>query len=171
MAKNLVLLCGQNRDNLAWLEKIGAHFASSYRIHLHMYKHWADGGEIDFNRELQRLHDAYSGLKDCIVIAKSAGGILALMAYHNGTFEHAQRIIIIGMPTAWAKTKGVDCASLIAHDEPVRYIQATHDPKGSYESLVALRGRSNIQKYHSANHGYRKVKTLCGFIERFLADT
>lgn len=169
MIKNLILLCGNNRDNLPWLEEIGANLSDKYCVYVHKYQHWENGGNINFDTELDALKKHVTGLDDYAIIAKSAGGLLALMGYKQGIFNDAIKIIIIGTPIEWAKERNIDYTSLICNDGKVRYIQATNDPKGKYSELVKLVGDdAKVREYPSDNHHYGEIEVICGDIKSFL---
>lgn len=167
--KNLVLLCGQNSDNLPWLEKIGKFFKVTYNINILKYSHWENDSEMNFDVELNKLEDMLSKLGDFSIVAKSAGGLLALMALKRGYVTREQKMIIIGTPLKWARDRNIDVEPFISNSPSILYIQGTNDPKGNYASLIGyLRKPYNVIKYYSDNHSYRKVKTICNYIGEFL---
>jgi len=167
--ENLILLCGQNSDNLPWLEKMGKHFEKSYKIKIQEYSHWGKDTEMDFTVELNKLKRTISKLDDYSIVAKSAGGILALMAYKEGLIDNRCKLIIIGTPTIWAEKRDIDVEPLISSDPNILYIQGTNDPKGNYSDLKKYhRFPSAIVKYYSNDHGYRKTKTMSRYIQKFL---
>jgi hypothetical protein len=169
MIKNLILLCGQNQDNLVWLQKIGEKFVGKYKVHIHKYSHWDTGGEMDFEVELESISKKFSKISNYAVIAKSAGGLLALMAYKNTVFRNAEKIIVIGMPMNWAAERNIDYLSVLSNDNNIKYIQATNDPKGRYSELKKILSKKTVvRKYYSNNHGYRKIATICRHIDELL---
>jgi len=170
MKKNLILLGGNSYDNFSWLKEIGTNLSNKYCVYVHKYTHWKNGGNIDFNIELNILKKYVTNLKDYAIVAKSAGGLLALMGYKQGVFKDAVKIIVIGTPIEWAKERNIDYESLVMDDDKIRYIQATDDPKGKYSELVKIVGNNiQIKEYPSDNHHYGEIGIICQDIKSFLA--
>ena len=168
MTKTLVLLGGNNPENYSWLARIGTNLASDHTVYVHRHAHWDKGGEIDFQAELSALRDYVAGLEDYAVVAKSAGALVALMGRQD-VFAAAEKIVAIGMPVHWANDRGINCQKLLVPSGKVGYIQATSDPQCTYAELVQLLGSNeNVEKYHSYNHGYSKVATICQKARRLL---
>ena len=112
----ILLLVGNLISNLEWIQLMQKEIEdSSTKVIIHEYLHWQNPefGEIDFEKELVKLAKIVKEYKEVIVIAKSAGIILALYAIERG-ITSPSRVVFIGVPYKWALERNHSISDLFS---------------------------------------------------------
>lgn len=145
----LVIFPGNSEANKAWAD--GAHeaFASEFmNRYKHYYSHWESGEPIiNFDTELEKLANQVEPNEECVVLAKSAGIILALMAISKGILR-ATKCVFVGLPLKMVREENLRLDQLLAtHNLPTIIIQNSGDPVAAFEevkSYIAQTGKPNF---------------------------
>ena len=140
----LIILPGNNKTNQTWGELVrdhyGPHFTST---HLVEYEHWAkDEPVIDFDVELVKLREREQPLfssEQTVVMAKSAGALLALVANVEGIIK-ADACVFFGIPFAMA-AEGIfqnDWSAVSDFKIPALAFHNLQDPTADYRYTAAI---------------------------------
>jgi len=156
----LVILPGNNKSNNEWADAAAEAFSSSFPdIYTQSYSHWDTGEEfINFDMELEKLVKNVEN-DDCIVVAKSAGSMLAIYGVHKKIF-HPTKCVFVGLPIRFAEENNMELVQWFQdYDVPTIIIQNSHDPVTSFEELkAALACLNNINieliEIEGNNHKY-----------------
>lgn len=173
----LLLLPGNNPDQREWIEAVRDELLPIRdAATILYYGHWekADAPYIDFDKELARLGElAPSG--PWIVLAKSAGVLLALMAAARGILV-PQRAFFLGAPFTWTLQQGMPVAGLLEACPPrAVFVQQTNDPSCPVAELTALLSASGVVDYQieaipGASHDYGDLVLIRRLVEKHLAE-
>jgi predicted alpha/beta-hydrolase family hydrolase len=164
----LLLLPGNNPDQRELSPLFRAAFILSYG-------HWdrEDAPYIDFDRELTRLAElAADG--PWIVLAKSAGVLLTLMAAARGILV-PELAFFLGAPFSWTVQQGMPVADLLGgFAAPAVFIQQIDDPSCPVDALRTILSASGMQQYEieeipGASHHYGDLSLIAELVEKHLA--
>lgn len=166
--KHVLLLAGANPKNKEWIYKLRDKLAPtcSGNVSVFEYSHWSDSGDIDLSEEAAKLTKRLAAGDVSVVIAKSAGSLIALEA-SRASITKPGRAVFIGFPIKYAQEKNIDCSSLLSvFDTPTLYIQAEHDPMGSYRDICEI--TKNLANAKSVSikgddHDYKDMDELVRF--------
>lgn len=169
----LILLPGNSSHNKEWIEKVERVLNSLFdETTVHYYKHWREGGEINFDHEINVLKDEVKDSGDYAIFAKSVGTYITLWAIKENII-HPKKCIFLGFPYKLFKTekekRELD-ALLKSIDIPVMFIQNSEDPYGSFDEIEDVLKRSAFKDYKTVrlerkSHDYpqyEKIKELVG---------
>jgi pimeloyl-ACP methyl ester carboxylesterase len=176
--EKIILLGGNHISNLDWvrdLEKELQHYADE--IILHKYLHWLnpDLGEIDFDKELANLSNNILKNQDSIVIAKSAGTILALYAIQKGLIS-PKKIVLIGVPHKWALERNHDVKSLLRYlNVKTLIIQQSNDYMMPFRDLISLlkdleNTNINTVEIEGNDHAYLNIADFIDVTRSFITE-
>lgn len=147
---NLILLGGNSIENKQWLHDFSAvlhsHFAS---IYTHDYRHWETKDElIDLDYELATLSNLVTSRQPYIIIAKSAGVLVALKGIAQKILN-PDKCVFLGTPILWAKENHFAVNEwLKEYSLQTLFIQQSHDPAMSFDDLQHYLHESNVQNYN-----------------------
>jgi hypothetical protein len=142
----LILLPGNSKSNKEWSEAASQAFSGVFKdIYIHHYSHWDNGQDsVDFDVEAKNLSEII-GLNDCVIIAKSAGAMLAMYCVYKNLLT-PQKCIFVGLPVLWAKEKKIDLGDWIqGYNVPTIIIQNSDDPITSYDEMKSFIEKFNKQ--------------------------
>jgi pimeloyl-ACP methyl ester carboxylesterase len=101
----ILYLPGNTANHKEWIDKLTKDTDISLEKDILHYKHWETGDQIiNFDTELERLRDLVKD-DEYIVVGKSAGCALGLMAYKQ-KIVNAKRFIFLGFPYLWLEKLG-----------------------------------------------------------------
>ncbi|MCL5729979.1 MAG: hypothetical protein M1165_00210 [Candidatus Pacearchaeota archaeon] len=135
----IILLSGNNANTKDWIENLSDSIKSFGRTHIQYYKHWTDETPaINFDVESGILKNYLSNKKDYVIIAKSAGVVLALKSINEGNL-HPKGCIFMGLPYSWTKNNRINILGLLnSYNIPTIFIQNNNDPLMSFDELFNL---------------------------------
>ena len=169
----LVILGGNHKNSQKWIHTISEYFASDFEVVTINYEHWSEpAGVIAFTTELNKLRSIISG-DECMVVAKSAGTLLAMQAAAVGILKPV-KCIFLGLPITFAAKHMIDLKSLLAaHKAPSLIIQNDRDPMGSFDEiaeLVAMVGKDKfaVQSQVGSDHCYEDYPEISSYIYKFM---
>ncbi len=129
---NLVLLPGNSADHREWIDGVERVFAPHFEnVYTQYYDHWFGGNEsavLDLQSELDKVITQTEDFDPYLIVAKSAGCLLALKGIYEGVLSpHA--CVFIGLPKAWAQEQDMPIDEwLLSYDTPSLFIQQRQDP-------------------------------------------
>lgn len=129
---NALILGGNSPHNKEWVRQLHAALAPLFTtVATHDYAHWASAGEtIDFDHELRAIQREARALDDYIIIAKSAGVLLALKGISDNILR-PDKVIFLGTPLNYIHRHTMEHefeSWLKKLTEPMLAIQNAHDP-------------------------------------------
>ncbi len=172
--RHLVILPGNSPKNQAWgelmLEAYTSQFDSAYML---KYDHWVSGeANIDFVREEEKLRAHVAQLPlgvDVVLMAKSAGSLLAFLAIHHGALTPS-RCVFFGIPFDLA-ADGLfknEWSSVMSFAIPAIAFHNIEDPITSYEFtksiLETYAPHITLITTHEADHWYGDTDTYKNFL-------
>ena len=144
MKNKYLVLAGNSSLNLGFASALCVALGEFGKCEYVKYKHWElDGGKsIDIEKEF-RLLMTRDGLGDTILIAKSAGIILALHA--AGKSVLFKKYYFFGVPFGFAKGLGVDIIDdmKLLSSRDVTIMQNKFDPACHFDMLIRKFGVDN----------------------------
>ncbi len=143
--KELIILPGNSVKNRTWGEVMRDHYGPMFdSVYLHTYEHWETGGPIiDFDVELVKLRERTKPLfgeqAETIVMAKSAGALLAFVAASEGVLV-PNKAIFFGIPFDLA-AEGIfkdDWSPVTNFKMPAIAFHNEQDPTADYRYTMAV---------------------------------
>lgn len=176
--QHLVILPGNSKENQTWGEVMrdvyGPRFGS---VHLQTYEHWETGGPvIDFDMERTKLRERPAPLfteSEVIVMAKSAGSLLALLAVQGGQLA-PKGCVFFGMPFDMAATKlfADDWSPIADFTLPAIAFHNRADPTTDYRftaaTLAQYAPHIELITTSEEDHWYGDTDTYTPHIDTFL---
>ena len=140
----LIILPGNNISNQTWGELVRDQYGSQFTsVHLVEYEHWSKGEPvIDFDVELVKLRERERPLfteGTTVVMAKSAGALLAMVAVREGVLA-PQACVFFGLPFALA-AEGIfqnDWSAVSSFTIPAIAFHNEQDPTADYRYTQAI---------------------------------
>lgn len=175
---NLLLLPGNHKMNREWIEGVRNSLSVNFNIsEILYYSHWKNGGEINFEIELQKIQEIVKNWKgeEYVVFAKSAGTVLTLLAFERKIIN-PKAIIFVGSAVYWAKRKGIDFYEKLSRAKlPILFIQQNNDPAISYSELYARTSVIYPQGYvficvDGDDHAYKSIEELGCIATKFISN-
>ncbi len=141
--KELIILPGNSVKNRTWGEVMRDHYGPHFdSVHLQNYEHWETGAPIiDFDVELVKLRERTTPLfaeTETVVMAKSAGTLLALVAMREGILRPS-KCAFFGIPFDLA-AEGLfkdDWSAVANFKVPALAFHNEHDPTADYRYTMA----------------------------------
>ena len=169
MKKHLIVLPGNSAQNRAWGEAFLSHYEGWFdSIYLQEYGHWQNEGEnINFALEesVLKSHIAANVAPDTkvVVMAKSAGAILAFLASESGIIKPTQ-VFFFGIPfdfavvdvwhDNWSAVAKFNFPAIAFHNE--------HDPIADFaftrEALKKHAPQIPLITTEDTNHAYNRFE-------------
>ena len=176
--RHLIVLPGNSLKNKAWgelmIETYASQFDSSFMLE---YDHWASGAaNIHFEREEEKLRAHVATLStgtEIVLMAKSAGSLLAFLAIHHSAVSPSH-CVFFGIPfdlaamdlfkDNWTPIDSFALSAIAFHN--------VEDPTTSYEFTASMlethAPRIALITTHEADHWYGDVHTYQPHITEIL---
>lgn len=145
---NALFLSGESLYNKAWIEQVADKLQPLFdKTIVYNYRHWEQGGPIDFNYELPRVIEETGKLSPYVIFAKSAGSVLSMLGIARGALD-PEYCFFVGVPLPLAK-RTEDSLAAWAHNyhKASLFIQNEHDPLTSASELGEYLQRIKLQLY------------------------
>jgi hypothetical protein len=145
---NALFLSGESLYNKAWIEQVAEKLSPLFdKTIVYNYRHWDQGGPIDFAYELPRVTEAIDNLSPYVIFAKSAGSVLSMLGIARGTLD-PEYCFFVGVPLPLAKRSDNSLAAW-AHNyhKASLFIQNDHDPLTSANELSGYLESIQLQGY------------------------
>jgi len=172
----LLILAGNHPDQSRWASEVSSSFSSLFsQIWIHQYKHWNDSqlNGIDLSFELEELKSANKISEISVIFGKSAGVILAFMAYYQRIISPSCAILV-GTPLHWARKKDMPIDEWLRDVKiSALYIQNELDPVCSADELlqalpISSDSKCDLVKLDGSSHDYEDLDLLRETIAIFL---
>jgi cobalamin biosynthesis Co2+ chelatase CbiK len=160
-----IFLPGNSSSNREWIDRLAREFDTPKKV-IH-YSHWgSDKNGIDFNTELKKLANLSD--EEYIVVAKSAGSVLALKAIEEGILN-VKKCFFIGFPMLYISKLGISIKELLDNDVESVFIQKPKDYQIGFDELKTqiseIRNNSSFILYErdgepDDNHHYADTQYL-----------
>ena len=171
----ILYLPGNNAHNRIWIDQLAKDTNTSLEKDVLYYSHWDTGEDtINFDTELEKLKTITKD-DEYLVVGKSAGCALSLMAYKQN-IVNIKRFIFLGFPYLWLESLEINPKGLLSEiDKPILFIQKPLDPAISFNDLRGGIGDMNnlfaFLEYHrdeeaDDNHGYDDTKYIGDIITK-----
>jgi pimeloyl-ACP methyl ester carboxylesterase len=163
---NALFLSGESLHNKIWIEQVVADLSPLFdKTVVHHYRHWAQGGPIDFNYELPMVIEEVKKLEPYIIFAKSAGAVLSMQGIARGALN-PKYCFFTGVPLPLAKrTDNALAAWGRNYHGPSLFIQNEHDPLTGSEELKSYLESLDLTNYELVSlpgdsHNYPDIAKL-----------
>jgi hypothetical protein len=137
-AMNALFLSGESLYNKTWIEQVMDELGPVFdKIVLHDYRHWEQGGTIDFAYELSRVIEEVNNLQPYAIFAKSAGAVLSMLGIARGALD-PEYCVFVGVPLPLAKrTEDAFATWARNYHKSTLFIQNDQDPLTNAHELNA----------------------------------
>jgi predicted alpha/beta-hydrolase family hydrolase len=142
----IIILGGNSIKNKSWIYELKENFNDiSDKVHVLDYHHWeTKEGMISFSLEVKKLFRLSEGMNDYIIIAKSAGCIVTLMALKENLIKPSA-CVFLGFPLLWAKELNINLNDLLSYFNcPSVIIQNSNDPAGAFLEVKEFLTNNNF---------------------------
>lgn len=175
---HLIILPGNSKENQTWGEVMGDHYGPRFSsVHVAKYEHWESGAPvIDFATECTKLKERPAPLfagSEVVVMAKSAGSLLAFLAIYGGQI-HPRACIFFGIPFDLAATKlfAEDWSPVADFTLPAIAFHNRQDPTTDYRftaaTLAQYTPHVELITTTESDHWYGDTDTYDPHIDTFL---
>ncbi len=161
-----IFLGGNSLTNLPWVEQLSAKLKDLFStVYVHKYLHWQTNNVlIDLREESSRLERSLVS-KKYVIVAKSAGAVLAIKEISEKKI-FPEKCIFLGLPLRWAEDHNLPLKKWIKNlNVPALFIQNTEDPLLSSVELKQLLISNHLSKYtivelDNRTHDYLDFNTM-----------
>ncbi len=173
----IVVLGGNSLVNRRWSEDLGSELKRFYGdVFVHHYLHWSTGEPvINLDKELILFKKELSGVKDYVIVGKSAGALLTFKSVYQHELA-PMACVFLGTPVLWGRDKGFDVDLwLKGFSIPTLFIHQLEDPVMASSALEKALQESDVKNYEfhampGNNHEYSEYQKLSQLIVSFLKD-
>lgn len=173
---NAVYLPGADKSsNEEWVEALADSFSSLFvHSHIHRYSNWSDGGDVDISLELDTLSETLNDMDSYGLIAKSAGGLIALRGMYEGKLQ-PDYLVCLGFPLPAAQHESLPADRWLKHtDVPIVIMQNIDDPVGSYDDVSTWVNKQNKRVVFvplpGETHDYQDFHAIREIVQRVSAQ-
>jgi hypothetical protein len=122
---------GNSSSNKEWIDRLALEFEEP-KVVIY-YNHWSSNkNDLEFNTELRTLSTLPK--EEYVVIAKSAGSVLALKAIEEGVLN-IKKCFFIGFPMLYISKLDIDIKRLLDNDIETVFIQKSKDYQIGFDDL------------------------------------
>ena len=131
----ILYLPGNTANHKEWIDKLAQDTNTALEKDILHYSHWDTGEQvINFGTELDRLGKLIKD-DEYIVVGKSAGCALGLMAYKKSIIN-VKNFIFLGFPYLWLENLEINPKELLGNiDKQILFIQKPYDPVIPFNDL------------------------------------
>ncbi len=169
--KNVIILGGNTPNNISWIENMKRVYKKNYKVSTLFFDHWKDNTKIDFEKESEKLRALCKEQQDYIIIAKSAGSILAAQEIKNKRI-HPKLLIVMGFPLKFALKNHINIKDLFNDIRKVckiLIIQQKFDPQGNSKTICDLLNENiTIQIINGNKHVYANFDSIKKQVDDFI---
>ncbi len=166
----LVLLWGNDIKNKQRIQEVDKELLPFYdTTHIHTYRHWNQGWDINMEYEYEQLCSYLKKLSGSIILfGKSLWCILALKAIVEKEI-FIKQCIFVWFPLGYCENTGFPLEKYLKELTcPVLWIQKTNDPAADYQVLYkkfwSLSPAFTFKEIPGDDHAYQEIKLLKQFI-------
>lgn len=163
---NALILGGESPRHHAWVRVVAEALEPHYdKVAFLDYHHWqADGAEIDLEYELNAAAKLAGTLGDYIVVAKSIGTVIAILANARGRIA-PHSCVFLGFPLRVVAGVRPEVAAGLKSLPRTVFVQNEQDPLGSAAAIQAYveanpPARYKLQELPGDTHDYTDFKLI-----------
>lgn len=172
---NGLFLSGESLYNKDWMEGVVDNLSPMFnKTMMHEYRHWEQGGPIDFSYELSHIiEEVDDHLAPYLIFAKSAGSVLSMLGIARGALD-PEFCVFVGVPLPLAKrTEDALAYWSRNYHKGSLFIQNDHDPLTSAQELDDYLVSIQLQNYELVtlpgdSHNYADLPKLHELVEKHL---
>ena len=97
MHNDIIILGGNTSNNIKWLRQMVNVYKKNYNVFSLFFDNWEDNSMIDFEKEGKKLRQLCKGKKNYVIIAKSAGAVLAAIEIEKNNITPSI-FVVLGLP-------------------------------------------------------------------------
>lgn len=169
--KHLIILGGNNNHNIKWLKKMKSTYQKDYDVTILFYDHWDNNTDMNFDLEINKLKKLMNENKESIIVAKSAGAVLSLIAVSRGIIN-PKKLIIMGLPLKFTERNGIDIKKLLFIAQKkldILIIQQKNDPLGKVKEVKnIISGNIKLVEINGNYHTYTKYEDIKNIVDNFI---
>lgn len=163
------LLGWNSSSNKYWLEKIKNQLCLQWNeVNIHEFSHRKYDGELNFDKEYNKLLEFFRLNEDYILFSKSVWTLLASKLLYSCVYTKPKWLIMIWTAYFWAESKSYPLKDWIKSiDIPTLVIHKEYDPAISFSDLENLfEWNPNIEliKIPGKDHSYENIDLLLDHI-------
>lgn len=168
--KHLLILGGNSKNNILWLDKYKQEFSKDYKVYDIFYEHWENNKEINFDIELNKMNRIATNIKNYNIIAKSIGSVISIIGIDREIIK-PKKMVILGYPLDLIKSNNLNINSLIKEISKkinILIIQQDNDPIGKYVDVAKELPNVKVIEIPGNDHSYANLNIIKPLIEEFL---
>lgn len=144
---NVLILGGQSSRHQQWVRDLAASLADQFEtVKFIDYRHWQTNGDLDIDHELQEISKATQDLTNYVIIAKSIGSVLSILAISQGVCK-PEKCVFLGFPLAEV-TEHLPVLGSNLRDLPETiFVHNKHDPHGDASEIKAYLQANRVKNY------------------------
>lgn len=146
-------------------------YKKDYNVYSLFFDNWKDNTMIDFNKESQKLINLCKGKENYIIIAKSAGAVLAAQEIKKANIT-PNLFIVMGLPLKFSLNNNIDIQQLfniISTQCKILIIQQKFDPQGTSKEVSNMFKKNIfIKSINGNNHVYANFLQIKKDVDYFI---
>ncbi|MDD4643518.1 MAG: hypothetical protein PHW90_00560 [Bacilli bacterium] len=171
--KNVLILGGNSKNNIAWIHKVRKVFTRDYKVNEICYDHWKNNNEINFDVELKKLEKITHDIKDYYIVSKSIGSIIALIGIEKQIIN-PKGIVILGFPLKYLQKINLNIKQLlnnVINETEILVIQQKNDPIGKCEEVIKeLPANIRVIEIPGNHHVYSNMNSIKPLVDQFFKN-
>lgn len=170
--RDMIILGGNSKKNIAWIEAIKQEYNNDYNAYGVFYNSWnEEEKDINIEEELAKLSIYNNNHNNYIVIAKSMGAIITLLAT-TGKIIKPKTIILLGIPLKYISDKNYDLINLFNNAKTkskLLVIQQINDYQCSLNKLIKeIPNDIPLLAIPGNDHTYNDIKNIKKIIDTII---
>lgn len=171
MKKDIIILGGNTSNNVKWLKQMTDVYKKDYNVFSLPFDNWKDNSMIDLKKEGKKLIQLCDKKKNYIIIAKSAGAVLAAMEIEKENIV-PNIFIVLGLPLKFSFKNHIDIKRIfnkINSRCKILIIQQKFDPQGSVKEVFDMLEETILIKPINGNkHIYANFVSIKKEVDSFI---
>ena len=171
MHNNIIILGGNTSNNIKWLKKMTDVYKNDYNVLTISFDNWQDNSMINFKKESKKLINLCKEQEKYIILAKSAGAVLAALEIEKGNITPSL-FIVLGMPLKFANKNNIDIKRIfnnVKNKCKILIIQQKYDPQGRAKEISDMfDGNILVKPINGNNHVYTNFLAIKNEVDFFI---
>ena len=174
MHNDIIILGGNTSNNIKWLRQMVNVYKKNYNVFSLFFDNWEDNSMIDFEKEEKKLRQLCKGKKNYVIIAKSAGAVLAAIEIEKNNIT-PRIFVVLGLPLKFTfenRIKIKEILNNINNRCKILIIQQKFDPQGSVKEVFDLLGKNiRIKPINGNKHTYANFLLIKKEVDLFIESS
>lgn len=170
----MIIFPGNNREsNEEWLKNFSTFFEKDFKVFQFKYNHWKNASlaNLNFDKEIEKISNLVQ-FSD-IVVGKSAGAILILLAVYKNKIN-PKKAILLGVPIKDLMKDEMGQKVFLNFDLPTLLIQQKNDKYSTFEEIRKIISENKKDNFtlieiEGGNHKYDDYALLSNAIRQFIS--